>query len=416
MTKGEQSNAKGAEEKKTIETSVLFEKHVLWVLIIFIMLGVWYKFTPLIVVSTFLVLLTLIIEIWKKRSLHNVKPSLQFSKSRVFMDEELQIYASVFNDKYLPLVWLEWTFLKTNGFILGDDEGDTDTIRFLWLLWFQNVNLTLTAKAIKRGVYPMGQIILCSGDGFRFSEIEKSYELNQVVYVYPKLLPVNVERFRPMMQWGVAGKKGGGIEDPLLIEGTREYQAGDEIKRFNWRASARTGKLQTNIFQPVVIKQLMIYIDIEGFAITSNTEDTDEYRDYVLKKRQDFEHFLSVIASVAVKYKEEGIQIGFSSNGRNNLGEKMEKIYPCSNLTLFLDELAKITQSEGLQKMSTLDELRYRGHIPYPVFIFCHHITKKHYEWFQQYNKEADIHFYYKMETKYAKKLHKNGKSVNSFC
>ncbi|MGE5630785.1 MAG: hypothetical protein ACM3TR_06755 [Caulobacteraceae bacterium] len=195
------------DDSLALETSLLFEPQVIKVILVLLPIALWYRFIPLIVVSAFLVLLFGVITIWKKLSLVNVKPSLQLSKSRLFTGEEFQVNASLYNNKWLPLIWIEWSYPKNNVISLGDIEGEAYTVRFLWLLWFQKINWTLTGKALRRGVYNIGQVKLRSGDGFRFAEIEKLYDMEGKVYVYPKLVSVNVPVFRPSMQWGVKGKQ-----------------------------------------------------------------------------------------------------------------------------------------------------------------------------------------------------------------
>ncbi|MGE4284910.1 MAG: DUF58 domain-containing protein [Clostridia bacterium] len=399
------------------ETSILFEPAVKWLLIACLVVAVWYRFMPLIVVSTFLLLLSLMITFWRKKSLANIIPALELSKSRLFAGEEFMIHGTVYNDKWLPLIWLEWDFPINKGIVLGDNERETYSIRFLWLLWFQRAAWTLKGKALHRGVYDIGKTTLRSGDGFRFTEVEKRHGLNRKLYVYPRLVPVLVPGFRPSMQWGVQGRQGGFIEDPLLVNGIREYQAGDELRRLNWRVAARTGKLQTNVYQPVVIKQLLIYIDVQGFVINENKfEDIRKQQEYVTTKEESFEWFLSVIASIAVRYKEQGISIGLASNALNYVEQKMRTVLPSMNLTPFLDQLARITQRVGVGKMTVLDEILYQGKLSFPLFIFCEYITKNHYMWYQQHKQElADVRFYYKSQTVYSEKLGTRAKAMNTF-
>jgi len=400
-----------------LETSILFQPHSIWALLFLLLVGIWFKFVSLIVVSAFLLFLFIIITAWKNYSLKHVKPDLQISRSRLFVDEEFEINASVYNDKWLPLIWLEWSFPKNTGISLDNNERGDYTIRFLWLLWFREVKWKLSGKALQRGVYDIGHVTLRSGDGFRFAETEQGYALDRKLYAYPKLMSVQVPDFRPSMQWSAKGKQGGYIEDPLMVIGIREYQAGDELRRFNWKASARTGKLLTNVYQPIVVEQLVVYIDVKGYVIQEAAfEDPIKQREYVIEKREAFEWFLSVIASVVVKYKGQGISMGFTSNGLNCYEEKMPNILPSRDLTPFLDQLAQITQRMGVRNMLPLDEMRHQGQLVMPVFIFCHHVNQEHYMWYQHHkSKLSQVSFYYEEETEYSKKLTAIAKPMTSF-
>lgn len=242
MSADKTQNEGAREQRKTIDSSYFFQKHVIWVLVAFLVLGIWFQFFPLILIATFLIFLTFFITAWKNQSLKNVQQDFVLSKTRLFAGEDFQIQASVFNDKWLPLVWLEWELPRSKGVVIGEEEQSNYLMRFLWLHWFQKVNWEIEGKALKRGVYHLGRVILRSGDGFRFSEIEKIHYFKTPLYVYPKLVPVHVPAFRPSMRWEMKGKNGGFLEDPLKVSGIRDYQPGDEMRRFNGRASARTGK------------------------------------------------------------------------------------------------------------------------------------------------------------------------------
>ncbi len=418
MSKGQTADRQfETSNRPSLDTSILFQFHAIWVLLFILLAATWYRFVSLIVVSAFLLFLFIAITLWKKASLNHIQPNLKLSKARLFVDEDFLIHASVYNGKWLPLVWLEWVFSENTGVSYENAGANAYTVRFLWVLWFRRVEWALTGRALQRGVYNLGQVILRSGDGFRFAETEKEYRLEEKLYVYPKIIPVHVPNLKPSMYWGIRGRQGGFIEDPLMVIGTREYQAGDEWKRLNWKASARTGKLLTNVYQPIVMEQLVIYIDVSGFVIIEKAyEDPDEQKAYAFNKRKDFEKTLSVIASVGLKYKEKGVGIGFSSNALNYCGEKMPNILPGTDLTPFLDRLAQITQRVGVPRMVSLDEMNHKGQLYMPVFVFCHHIKKEHYTWFQIHkNKVSDISFFYKKETEYSKKLDANAKQINLF-
>ena len=54
------------------------------------------------------------------------------------------------------------------------------------------------------------------------------------------------------------------MEDPTQMVGIREYRAGDSLNRIHWRATARTGKLHTRVFQPTCIQGAMLVLDMHS--------------------------------------------------------------------------------------------------------------------------------------------------------
>src|SRR5205085_11404042 len=50
-------------------------------------------------------------------------------------------------------------------------------------------------------------------------------------------------------------------EDPTRIAGVRAYEAGDPLNRVHWRATARTGQLQSKTYEPTTLSGVTILLD-----------------------------------------------------------------------------------------------------------------------------------------------------------
>lgn len=410
-------NKAESKETKQMQTSYFFERYAIWVFITVLLVSIWFRMLPLIVVSVFLILLFLIITLWKKKSLAKVETSLDMSRSRLFAEEEFKVQASIFNNKWLPLIWIEWEFPKNDHLIWGEEKRDKYVIRFLWMLWYQRVEWTIKGRAMLRGVYQLGEVKLRSGDGFRFSETEQVQALDGILYVYPKLVPVHVSPFSLSLNWGAKGRKGGFLEDPLLVSGVRDYQSGDEWRRINWKATARTGNLVTNVYQPIVTRELMFFIDVEGFAVNENAyEDPEEQKEYAETKKSEFEQFLAIISSVAVAYHKQGVQIGFASNAVDHFGRKQGCVYPTEELARFLDQVALITANVAEDKFSTLVQMMRNGSAKFPFFLFLKEMTNEHNHWYEENkHKIPEIRFYYQSVSEHPTKLSKVAMPIESF-
>lgn len=198
-------------------------------------------------------------------------------------------------------------------------------------------------------------------------------------------------------RWEVTGRKGGFLEDPLLISGVRDYVSGDEWRRLNAKASARLGKLQTNVYEPIVSKYVSLYVDVQQFVI-----DEERYKNEPLKrkqyermKRDRFEKVLQVVASIAITYVERGVKVAFAANGANVYGTHSALVLPTTNVTSVLDELAKLSQRVVNERISVLDELLQKGVRHCPLFIFCERLTNEHIDTYERYHRDFDLRFYY---------------------
>lgn len=396
-------------------SSFLFEKFSIWIFLIGLCASIWFQVVPLIVLLTFLIILSLFIFLWKRKALRHISPNISVDRSRIFVKDEFIITASIYNNKWLPLVWIEWEFPSLKGIVWGDSRQPKSLVRFLWVLWYQKLTWEFCGKAEKRGVFHLGKIKLRSGDGFRFTEVEKKYDLQGDLYVYPEILPVVIPSSQ-MNQIGESGQKGGFLEDPLLVEGIREYQAGDEWRRLNWKASARSGKLQTNVYQPIITQQIMIIFDMDGFVKKDiSFDDPEKLNSYLKQKEDDFEWTLSVIASITIAFSDRGIHVGFSSNGMNYLGTQQASLKPTRQVSSILDSLAELIQDIPARKTDFIkltSDVAFSG----PLLIFCESITKEHYYWYKRNkDKQINVCFYYIVDNEYASRLGKHANPINTF-
>lgn len=418
----DQSTDESVEDQKAKQrmkhTSLLFEPIPLAILAGCLFLAIWFKATVMIGMVSFLLLLALFIFLWKTMALKNIDVTLDVPKTRLFVGDNFSSHMTVKNNKWLPLVWLEWEFSSVNKHLIiwNNEQRENYLIRFLWLMAYQTASFEVTGAAKHRGVYPIGHVNIRSGDGFRFSEKETSYDLNKQLFIYPKMVPVRVPNIQLSTAWKGEGRQGGFMEDPLLVGGIRDYEAGDEWRRLNWRASARTGSLQTNIYQPVVTEELMVLVDIENFLIDENKFDghPEKREAYRKQKRASFEEFLSITSSVMLKYHEQGVSVGYISNAKDDQNQEQRAISPQKNITLLLDQFAKMTQQTAEKPKDTLLAMHALSKEKLPVIIFCEQLTKAHVQWYQAYGQHQFVRFYYVSENEFAQAIGDRAKSIYS--
>jgi len=118
-----------------------------------------------------------------------------------------------------------------------------------------------------RGVYPIGPLVLESGDLFGFFRRYKVVAPPQFVTVLPKIAALagyEIASRRPIGDVRLSHRL---YEDPTRIAGVRLYQQNDPLNRIHWKATARTGRLHTKIIEPSCLAGTTILIDhhIDGY-------------------------------------------------------------------------------------------------------------------------------------------------------
>ncbi|MGY4688579.1 DUF58 domain-containing protein [Salibacterium sp. K-3] len=375
--------------------SLFFADYMGWVLLVFIGTALWFQIIPLIAISAFLYILHLFIHFWKKSIWNGISPALHLPRTRVFNGGTFTAHASLSNKKWLPITWVEWEQWTDSGIQWKESTEHSFRLRVLWLLQYQQVSWDMEGTAVRRGVYSIGDIHLHSGDPFRFTEEMKTWHLNRVLYVYPALLSVTPPALSASMSWEMKGTHGGFIEDPLLIQGIREYEAGDEWSRIDQRATARTGSWKTRIFQPVMTKEWYGVLDMTGFREDDNSIPSDP-----------LEKVLSIMASTALYYNRRNIHTGQIMNALNHNTLLLPPIPAQKNATPFLDNLAKLIPHAGMSSLRLLEEVSRRVQSGSPVYVFCDTVSETHFRWFQSQRKDRHrLTFYYLHESKWARQL-----------
>lgn len=80
--------------------------------------------------------------------------------------------------------------------------------------------------------------------------------------VYPKIIPLEKLGIPSKQPLGAIRTRNHIFHDPILTMGVREYQPGDSLKSIHWKSTARSGQIQTKIFEPTTTIDLGIFLDV----------------------------------------------------------------------------------------------------------------------------------------------------------
>jgi uncharacterized protein (DUF58 family) len=93
------------------------------------------------------------------------------------------------------------------------------------------------------------------------------------------------------------------LEDPLWFAGLREYQRGDDLRRIDWKATARAGELRSKLYESTTERHLLILLDTWAYSREKKGVDIE---------MQEFA--ISIAASLATWALDEGYMVGFLTN------------------------------------------------------------------------------------------------------
>ncbi|MFN8583857.1 MAG: DUF58 domain-containing protein [Dehalococcoidia bacterium] len=249
--------------------------------------------------------------LWARVSLEDVRYRRVLRERRVFMGETIDLRLRLANEKRLPVPWLEVREYLPEAMPAGGvhvtPSGLPGTVlmqRSTSLGAHEQLEWPLTLDATERGFFRLGPTRLRSGDLFGIFEREETIRGGDSVVVYPRtysLPELGIISARPF------GERAGGrriFEDPVRVVGVRDYFPGDPLKRVDWNATARIGRLQSRLYEPSRTRAVVVALNI------STMDQSWLGFDPLLLERN-----VVVAASIARWAFEEHAALGLIANG-----------------------------------------------------------------------------------------------------
>ena len=153
-----------------------------------------------------------------------------------------------------------------------------------------------------RGEYTVGPLQIASSDPLGLFPFKKIIKDSCTVLVRPARVDAPLA-FNSGIPQGSISVHDPRFEDVTLYRSVRDYVAGDELKRINWKSSARFGKLFTNEYQDSLNCPVFVYLSLSA-------------NDYPLHLRHSLaESAIEVAAALIERASLMKQQCGFASSG-----------------------------------------------------------------------------------------------------
>lgn len=214
-------------------------------LFLFIMI---YLFVPVPLVQWFGaagIMIILLCYLYMRTVLSGLKVYRQSASLKTYRSQPLDVCIYVENRSRLPIPLI--AVLDASGSLSGDEESR----QTMSLRPYERREMHYSVKSSHRGRYLLGPIEIRVYDPLGF--FARSFEVpsKAEVIVYPELyrLETLVREGMPSGNMRVSNPL---FEDVTRFRSLREYMTGDEIRRINWKASARTGNLHVSEFMPTI--------------------------------------------------------------------------------------------------------------------------------------------------------------------
>lgn len=160
-------------------------------------------------------------------------------------------------------------------------------------------------KCHRRGYYQIGPMVAESGDLFGLNRRFRVLQEPDYLLVHPRVVELEGYDLASRQPIGEIVMTHRLFEDPTRISGIRSYQNGDSLSRIHWRATARTGQLQSKVYEASSVAGATILLDFHTASFDKNDEPVRS------------ELAVSCAASIANAVHQMRQQVGLVSNGRD---------------------------------------------------------------------------------------------------
>lgn len=162
-----------------------------------------------------------------------------------------------------------------------------------------SVTTCVVIRPQERGEFSVGPVHLAGFDPFGLFRWERSFPAPCTVVVFPALFRVRLvdERGLPA---GTIRSSSPVHEDLTRYRGLREYVVGDEPKRINWKATAKTGRLFTTEYDRTLFFPVRVLLNL------CREDYPERRRDHLIERA------IETAASVAVSYVRLGQAVGLA--------------------------------------------------------------------------------------------------------
>mgnify|MGYP003292664966 CR=1 FL=1 len=265
---------------------------------------------------------------------------------RLTSGEQAEITFSIKNFSILPV--LVCYVYDDVSYIYVYHNGNRDII----LLRSKEIKkLSYTIHVQERGEFFAGPLTIKFTDPLNLFSFEKEIQSKMKIMVRPARIPLITEAF-PGLPQGIINIKNICYEDITMRRSLREYQNGDELKRINWRASAKYGELFTNEYQDT--------FDVPFFVFVNLAED-----DYRLDQRKyKMERALEIAAAIVEKSAVLKQRCGFAA-----FGSDFPYLKPAANQRdCILDIISVIKMAPGNLDYDPVQ--RFKNQLPFGTQLF----------------------------------------------
>ncbi|MGI9474875.1 MAG: DUF58 domain-containing protein [Rubripirellula sp.] len=258
----------------------------------------------------------------------------------------MEVTVSFVDPSARPRSWRWWRATQTNSYEVSQDRRPIASLRPS-----EVVNLNGTLRYLKRGVQSLPDVLVTSSFPFHLFRSSKTYASQTEIAITPR--PLTGEE--DSIAQGLLNTLGGWSHrllsgDALDYTGSREYEVGMPVRRWDFPSWARLGKPIVREFQSPSIRMVLLVVD-------TASEPTDD-RGGSISKEQLLERLLSLAATAVNELSRKNVQVRLYVTGESTSHDTVAAPTHCrSDSETLLIRLAAAEPVEASQSDTQICEV-----------------------------------------------------------
>jgi uncharacterized protein (DUF58 family) len=247
---------------------------------------------------------------------------IQFKRSsRMLRSQVGQIFEEKFdviNPGRLPRLWIE---IRDEGNLPGSYSSHVLTM----VGGGETHTYISRTRLMLRGVFSLGPTRLISGDPFGLFPVNRTFQGENSLLVYPMLLEIHSFPNPPGMLPGGEALRRRTLQITSNAAGVREYAPGDPLNRIHWLSTARRNRLMVKEFELDPLAEVWIFVDSSRDVQVDQPRPAVQFEPQeVWRKKYQFklppstiEYAVTIAASLSRYYIQRGRAVGLVSTGHS---------------------------------------------------------------------------------------------------
>jgi uncharacterized protein (DUF58 family) len=261
--------------------------------------------------------------IFTRASIRNLSVSRKSRENRQQVGQIFKENFEISNHSWLPKTW---SYLED-----GSGIYQNSTLRFFgWIAGKKSQSFISQSTLTRRGQFVLGPTKIHSGDPFGVFRTEREILSKEKLLVIPYYEKLEFFPFPSGLLSGGKAQRTRHLEVSPYAVSVRDYSPGDPLRRIDWKSTAKKNHLMVKEFEDDPQSSLWIIIDgnkrfLSKWLIDKSEDPSNIFINQNQRKtkpipQDNFEHQVSIAASIGEHFYREGKTIGFWANSNNGAG------------------------------------------------------------------------------------------------